>query len=153
MNSANKLIKIAFDRISNKNKCKFGRFSYTINCTFEGKNLISSNTVLHNTCLGYGTYVGRNCELNGAIIGKYTCIGPRVINVTGNHPTRQFVSIHPAFFSPQHEIGYSYVNSEKFEEYTFADRNAHACIVIGNDVWIGANVIIIDCLLYTSRCV
>ena len=144
MSGIKKFWAIVHERIINRKKCKFGRFSYTLGCSFEGNNLIASNTVLRNSYLGYGSYIGKKSELNGAQIGKYTCIGPRVLNITGKHPTRDFVSIHPAFFSVQHEIGFTYVNKEKYEELAFADAGKKVNIEIGNDVWIGASVTIID---------
>ena len=44
----------------------------------------------------------------------------------------------------QHEIGFSYVNKEKYEELAFVDAEKKINIEIGNDVWIGASVTIID---------
>lgn len=144
MSGIKKIWAIMHERITNRKRCQFGRFSYTLGCNFEGNNLIASNTVLRNSYLGYGSYVGKKSELNGAKIGRYTCIGPRVLNITGKHPTRDFVSVHPAFFSVQHEIGFSYVNKEKYEELAFVDADEKVNIEIGNDVWIGASVTIID---------
>jgi len=139
-----RVCRIFFERIINKKKCTYGRFAYSLGCTFEGGNLISSHSIIKNTRFGYGSYVGKNCELDGVKIGKYTCIGPNVINITGQHPTRDFVSIHPAFFSKQKQVGFTYVDENKFEEYRFVDEENLIRVEIGNDVWIGAGVTIID---------
>lgn len=136
--------KIVYEFITNRKKCVFGHFSYALGCTFEGNNLIASNTVVRNTQFGYGSYVGKNSELNGVKIGRYTCIGPKVINVTGKHPTRDFVSTHPAFFSSQKQVGFTYVSKTKFDEFMFADSEHEVRVEIGNDVWIGAGVTLID---------
>lgn len=54
----------------------------------------------------------------------------------GIHPSNTFVSTHPVFFSNSKQIDLSFVNKNYFTEIL--------PIEIGNDVWIGANVIILD---------
>lgn len=76
MSGIKKIWAIMHERITNRKRCKFGRFSYTLGCNFEGNNLIASNTVLRNSYLGYGSYVGKKSELNGAKIGRYKKLIP-----------------------------------------------------------------------------
>jgi len=112
------------------------------NCKFEGKNYISRNVHLKDCNVGYATYFGEGVCLYSAKIGRYTCIGPNVLSALGRHPTREFVSIHPFFFSKEPACGISYSKVQKFEELKMACDDY--CICIGNDVWIGARAIIMD---------
>lgn len=110
------------------------------NSEFEGNNLIGENTTFGGR-LGFGSYIGSNSCITGKI-GKYTCIADNVSVVQGTHPTKDFVSIHPAFFSENGKCGLSFVREKLFEEYRYADDRNNA-VVIGNDVWIGYGAIII----------
>jgi acetyltransferase-like isoleucine patch superfamily enzyme len=68
-------------------------------------------------------------------VGKFTCIGPDVYIGLGSHPTSEFISIHPVFYSRLAQAGgISFADKQYFEEYSNTE--------IGNDVWIGAGVII-----------
>lgn len=109
---------------------------------FEGENLVGEGTSLSNTSLGFGSYVANHSYLVNTKIGKYCCIGPFVKTAIGTHPSRQFVSIHPAFFSNNHVSGLSYVKDTKFFGQIFSFGNYQ--IEIGNDVWIGANVTLLE---------
>lgn len=131
-------------KFQNKKKCSFGKFSFVEKCEFNGKNLVSSKCNISNSKFGFGSYVGKSCELHNVQIGKYTCIGPFVKNIVGSHPTSRFVSIHPAFYTPNNEVNLSYVDVHKFKEFKYADDNESLSVIIGNDVWIGANVTILD---------
>lgn len=109
----------------------------------EGMNSIGADTVVENTVIGYGTYLGDGCDLTKCKIGRYCSIAPDVKRVKGTHPTRGFASTYPGFFSPDHPYAVPYVKTKKFEEYRYADDEKHS-VVIGNDVWIGNGVRILD---------
>lgn len=115
-------------------------------CSFEGNNLISSGSSLRNVRMGFGSYVNANCHLGNTSIGRYSCIGPYVRTASGRHPTRDFVSVHPAFYSADHCVGFSYVSENKFNEMHYAIDNGSEkfAVDIGNDVWIGAGVTLLD---------
>ena len=95
---------------------------------FEGANRIGRGTSFFGS-IGYGSYIGDHCYIN-AQVGKFTCIGPRVITTRGSHPTKTWVSIHPAFYSLQQQCGMTFVSTQKYKE-------SGDPIIIGNDVWIG----------------
>lgn len=114
----------------------------TFNTKMEGKNFIGSNSAVLNSNLGYGTYIANRTNLQNVKIGKFTAIGSNVCNIIGQHPTSQFVSIHPAFYSIDNSIGYSLVSRNKFQEMRYSEEKYS--VSIGNDVWIGNNVQIME---------
>src|SRR5690606_26547707 len=65
--------------------------------------------------------------------------------IFGNHPTSDFVSTHPSFFSLSPPIDLKFSEKQLFEEFsTPKDDSMKYSIIIGHDVWIGANVSILD---------
>jgi acetyltransferase-like isoleucine patch superfamily enzyme len=108
---------------------------FNSNTRFEGGNVIHPNSIVTGTHIGYGTYLGADCWLSDAIIGRFCCIANDVKVITATHPTTNFVSIHPAFFSLKKQSGFTYVDKQLFSESLLADSN-HS-VIIGNDVWIG----------------
>lgn len=123
---------------------KFGRNAYAKNCHFEGRNTLREGASLINGKMGYGSYISENSALKNIEIGRYTCIGPNVTNFYGKHPTSTFVSIHPAFYSLSAQAGFTFAKKQLFEEHSFIDSEKKISNIIGNDVWIGCNVIIMD---------
>mgnify|MGYP006145765221 CR=1 FL=1 len=81
------------------------------------------------------SYVSYFCHLNNVTIGKYCSIAKRVSAGLGFHPLN-FISTSPIFYSPQNPLLTSLVKEKKFNDFK--------PIVIGNDVWVGANVVILD---------
>ena len=75
-------------------------------------------------------------SINRTTVGKFCSIGPNCTFGLAKHPTRNYVTTYPAFFS-KNNSGCLISFSEKnlFEEQP--ER-----ISIGNDVWIGCNCII-----------
>lgn len=111
--------------------------------TFEGKNYVYEGSSLMKSRLGYASYVSRNSKLDNVLIGRYSCIGPNVEVVKGQHPTKQFVSISPLFYSANNTVvGKTYMDSNLFEEFRFTNKGYS--VQIGNDVWIGAGVRIME---------
>lgn len=115
-------------------------------CTFLGNNLVSRNSFLNHVEMGYMSYCGDSCHLISAKIGKYTSIGPDVKISIGRHPTDIFVSTHPIFYSKDNRRNKNYISESKYDEVKFAyeDSERKFAVNIGNDVWIGAGVRIID---------
>ncbi|MFA7636512.1 MAG: CatB-related O-acetyltransferase [Monoglobales bacterium] len=107
----------------------------SLNCNFEGCNRIGNDTAFFGN-MGFASYIGDHCAIY-ANIGRFSCIAPRVVTVCGSHPTRDWVSVHPAFFSTKRQCGLTFVNENKYDELKPA-------VNIGNDVWIGDSAIIYD---------
>jgi acetyltransferase-like isoleucine patch superfamily enzyme len=80
--------------------------------------------------------VHHNTEVTNADIGRFCSIAPGCRIGLGKHPSRIFVSTHPAFYAVAGGYPFSFVNRQKFEQ--------RKRIIIGNDVWISANVLIAD---------
>lgn len=106
----------------------------------EGYNKIYKGANLEYSKVGIGTYIGTNSFLPRSQIGRFCTIGPEVKLVRGRHPAHDFVSIHPAFYSTRKQAGFTFVNENKFEEFS----TGKYALKIGNDVWIGSNVLIIE---------
>jgi acetyltransferase-like isoleucine patch superfamily enzyme len=105
------------------------------NCKFGSYNMIYKFSRLRNTEMGDYSYVARNCQIYNTTIGKFTCIGPNVVTGMGAHPSSDFVSSHPLFYSTLGQSsGLVIVEKNLFEEFPVTR--------IGNDVWIGNNAII-----------
>jgi len=99
---------------------------------------------LINSFLGRGSYIANNSIIRNTKIGRFCAIGDYVRTGLGKHPTKDFVSIHPAFFSLQKPAGFTFVKEQLFDEHDYVDNDKQYYVVIGNDVWIGNNVLIMD---------
>jgi len=114
------------------------------NTVFEGKNVVYNNTTIYDSTIGYGTYISNNSHVRFVRIGRYCAIGDNLMTYLGLHPTKEFVSIHPAFFSLKKQAGFTFTDQRRFDEHTYVDAEKKYVAQIGNDVWIGNNVMIFD---------
>ncbi len=96
------------------------------------------------TEVGRSSYVANNSSITFAKIGRYCAIGDNVKICIGNHPAKDFVSIHPCFYSTYGQGTPSYVKKDVFPGHKFTDEKKKFVVEIGNDVWIGNNVSILD---------
>jgi len=103
---------------------------------FGQNNALGKNISIFNSEIDSYTYLSNDCIVRNAKIGKFCSIGPSVKIGLGKHPFNEFLSSHPLFYSNRKQIGFSILKDSKFEEFEE--------VSIGNDVWIGANVIILD---------
>ena len=102
---------------------------------FNENVVLYPNTKIFNSFIGRGTYCAGSL-IGNSEIGAFCSIGPNSrIGYLGIHPSN-FISTHPAFYSTLKQSGFSFVENNYFEEFktTF----------IGNDVWIGANCLVLD---------
>ena len=99
------------------------------NVTFEGKNVIPDRCNFSGKInIGYATTLGYNNFFAGEIgIGKYCQIGADVAIHTTNHPMN-YIS--------------TYINKNLFNGDLHSLKETKK-VSIGNDVWIGHNVIIV----------
>ncbi len=92
---------------------------------------LSSGVIFSNSILGDYSYVNYYSIVHKTRIGKFCSIGPHVVIGLGSHPVKDFVSTSPKFFLK----GY-FSPIERYDQFPEVE--------IGNDVWIGANVTIIN---------
>lgn len=105
------------------------------NCKFSNYNTLYKYARLRDSELGDFSYVARNSQIYNTKIGKFSCIGPNVNTGMGAHPSAEFVSTHPLFYSTLGQSsGLVIVDENVFNEFPLTE--------IGNDVWIGNNAII-----------
>lgn len=122
--------------------CKFyGKVELDSKSVFEGCNRIAAGATFLSSKMGYGSYIGERAYICNVSIGRYSCIAPEVIIVTGRHPMH-FASLHPFFYSTEHIS--SYVSEMKFQEYSYVDQEHKIAVEIGNDVWIGTRAAIVE---------
>jgi len=85
--------------------------------------------------IGKGSYISSNSKIVNTKIGKFCSIGPNFISGWGIHPTNG-ISTSPYFYSTAKQNGSTLATENLCQE--------RKPIIIGNDVFIGANVIVLD---------
>lgn len=105
------------------------------NCVLEGFNKVYANTQLYKVSIGRYTYISPYTKLSRVDIGAFCSLGPRVSIGLGNHPI-SWISTHPSFYSVAGQTTRTFAKENLFDESAFTK--------VGNDVWIGANVIVLD---------
>src|SRR3989339_829552 len=111
---------------------------------FEGQSVIYQGCNILDSFIGLGTYVAPYSRLQRTKVGRFCSIGQNIQTFIGRHPVNKFVSTHPAFFSLQEQSGFTFVQTEQFDEHLYIDEEKKFVVEIGNDVWIGNNVMIMD---------
>lgn len=102
-----------------------------------GNNVkIYDHTVVVFSRIGNNSYLSRNTSVHKLTMGKYCSVGQDVLIGIGIHPTN-YLSTSPIFYAvTKYNTFQTYSNIQFFEEYKE--------VVIGNDVWIGTRVMILD---------
>ena len=117
----------------------------TVSNFYEGHHSFGHDSSISNSYIGFGSYTGSKCLIKNTKIGRYTSIGSNVVCIFGKHPSSTFVSTHPAFFSLREQAGFTYVQTQLFDEFEKpVNKDSTHSIYIGNDVWIGTNVSLMD---------
>ncbi|OUZ14862.1 CatB-related O-acetyltransferase [Enterococcus cecorum] len=89
--------------------------------------------------LGSYSYIGENCRLY-ARVGKFCSISSNVKVVDASHPIH-FISTSPVFYSTAKQANSTFVEEDMYDDMLTLPNSVFPC-EIGNDVWIGENVII-----------
>jgi acetyltransferase-like isoleucine patch superfamily enzyme len=90
---------------------------------------------LINVILDEYSYIAPNALINDTEIGKFCSIGPNFCCGFGIHPTNG-ISTSPMFYSTKKQNGITFSKFDKIKE--------SLPISIGNDVFIGINVTVLD---------
>lgn len=102
---------------------------------FGRYNWLGNNCLVENSIMGDHSYVAGNSMIRNCRIGKYCAIARNVQISPGDHPTSGFVSIHPSTYCKPAFPAKAFVSEN---HYKHKER-----VEIGNDVWIGTNVVIV----------
>lgn len=108
----------------------------------EGSNTLHCKSVLSGSEIGFASFVGAASILPNSKIGRYCSIANNVELISHTHPSSEFVSTHPSFYSLLKQSGFTFVGTQKFNENLSVNDAGIRTTEIGNDVWIGAHVLI-----------
>lgn len=111
---------------------------------FMGENRVGDYSVIYQSQIGFGSYMGKNCKFVKSDIGKYTSIAPEVHIVSGHHPIHEYISTSPVFYSVSYGGKNTFVDKEYYSVYKYADEERERLVCIGNDVWIGEGTRIME---------
>lgn len=137
------LIKYLLLKIKWHGKLKF-KWSSKIgfNSTFEGMNVVGEDTLFTGD-MGLGSYIASGSTIIGKI-GRFSSIGPNCFTAIGVHPySYPYVSTSPYFISSLKQNGHRLYSESIFQEFRYAEESNHF-VAIGNDVWIGASVTLVN---------
>lgn len=110
--------------------------SVTSDTRIGEKTHLMSGCIINHSSIGNYTYVCRNALIQNTTIGNYCSISHEFVCGLGAHPLDMF-STSPLFYKVDNLFRVKIVEQNSdFVEYK--------PIVIGNDVWIGARVTIMD---------
>lgn len=100
------------------------------------KTIVRSGSILNHVRIGRYSYISRNSTILNTTIGNYCSFSDDLLCGLGNHPLDLF-STSPIFYKKDNCFGEQIIE----KDYVFSE---HKHISIGNDVWIGARVTIVD---------
>lgn len=130
--------------VARRNHSQIKGISYISDLKMSRDNIVYSKCRIANVKLGLRSYIGGGSYVYDTDIGAYTSIGSELRIVRGQHPTRTYVSTHPAFYSKHASVWPSFYYDSHFSENKYADTENKKACRIGNDVWIGDRVTIIE---------
>ena len=90
------------------------------------------------------TYIGSRCTFVSTDIGSFCSIAADVRIIAGEHPANTWISTHPAFYSSNCVTGVSFTTANKYNEIKYVNEERRRIVSIGNDVWIGFGVRILN---------
>lgn len=104
------------------------------NVRFENGVTIESGSYVQADLIGKYSYINKYCLIEkNTIIGRFCSIAYNVKIGLGSHPV-DWVSTHQFTYDPKYKF---------VKESRSFNGDAHKKTIIGNDVWIGANAIIL----------
>ena len=123
----------------NKEKIRFASrislFSSFFNSKIGKYSRVFAFSKISDVQIGSYSYISYWCIVNNCSIGNYCSLARGVKIGLGKHPSN-FLSTSPIFYSINNPLKKSFIQSQKFVEFEKT--------IIGNDVWIGVNALILD---------
>lgn len=111
---------------------KVSPFALIDSCILSRKCAVSNNSRIYQSKIEEYSYIGKNCIIQHAEIGKFCSVGENCCIGLARHPI-EWVSTSPVFHTGKNIL------KKNFANHTFHYIRK---TMIGNDVWIGANVLI-----------
>lgn len=138
---------LLYEKWKLRNRVRIGKDCSISQSLFEGHNTVFKNCVVLNSSIGLGTYIGDNSFIASSKIGRFCSIAENVRIVIGNHPTTDFVTTFPSFYyNTESQIGYTFHEGtpifKGLNKFPIGEKKYH--VIIGNDVWIGCNCLILE---------
>lgn len=129
------LIRSNIFQVIKKIKNNTSIFSLIKNSNVEKKTYIGRFTKFYNSNIDSYSYVGSNNKILVTDIGKFCSIGSNCSFGLAKHPLN-YVSTSPVFLEGKNSIGRN-LNTKEF-------KPVDGKVQIGNDVWIGNQVIVLQ---------
>jgi acetyltransferase-like isoleucine patch superfamily enzyme len=107
-------------------------------CVLEPPVAIGPRVKLVGCQVGRGSYISGDCRLSAVRFGRFCSVGAQLHVADGRHPTRDWASSHPAFFSTRAQAGFTFADTDIYEELRRLRGNW--ALDVGHDVWFGDRV-------------
>jgi len=123
----------------NKNNNIASDIEFDLNTKIEGCAIIKKGANIRGSEIGFATLIGQKSSLEYSKVGKFCSLATNVKVIPYTHPIH-FVSTNVSFYNTINSsvpFGKSKANVQEIIK-----TNNGYCAEIGNDVWIGENVII-----------
>lgn len=104
------------------------------NSVLESTAKVESGSSFYNSNIGRHSFCGYDCEISNATIGSFCSIASGVLIGGGRHPV-EWISTSPVFYDNRDSVK---------TKYSRHSRSPNRRVMIGHDVWIGANAIIMQ---------
>lgn len=127
-----------------KYKLIVGSGTYISKSKFEKNCSVGNDCKITNTVVGKYSYITEGARITHAKIGNFCSIGPNLRIGMASHPVNKFVSTSPLFYLKNTNLKTSFSKKNKISTHKFVDSKNLFFVEIGNDVWIGSNVTIMD---------
>lgn len=114
-----------------------------LNCRIHSTSKVESGSALVNVVMDRYSFCGYDCEIINAEIGSFCSIANRVTIGGANHPI-DWISTSPVFYLGRDSV------KKKFSNHK---RPLDKTTIIGNDVWIGINVVFNQFINIETGCV
>ena len=127
-------------KINSKSNSNFSKKTNLYGANIEGCSATRGVVNLNKAFVGMGSYISGYSRLTNCKIGRYCSIASGVEVVECLHPTT-LVSTYPIFYKNDDFLPLNQKIESIFNVHKTTQDKQYYCI-IGNDVWIGKNVLI-----------
>lgn len=119
--------------------------SNVVNTFLEDNISVADRVSMVGSSCGRFTYIGNDSDVSYTKIGRFCSISHHVSVCRGNHPVN-YVTTFPAFYyDTSKQIGFTIHHGKPIYDniYKYPQGESKFQVIIGNDVWIGAHVLIL----------